>query len=142
MAIYVRHAAWLDAIPEQEGKGSFPTNKVSRRKAMEARGSPIEMPPLDCGEYLLTHLYDLGPVVAAGMGTGPVTYSEIEAWQRVSGITLLPWEAALIRRLSGEYAAESNAATKPDRPPPYKDGRSLMNHTKQQSARNLDRFLA
>ncbi|MYM37264.1 hypothetical protein GTP38_23335 [Duganella sp. FT94W] len=142
MALYVRHCAWLDAIPEREGKDGLPANQVSRRKAMTASGSPIEMPPLECGEYLLGYLYDVGPVVPAGMGSGPVTYAEIEAWQRVSGISLHPWEAALIRRLSGEYAAESHAATKQNHPPPFKEGQSLRSHLKKQSDRNLDRFLA
>lgn len=141
MALYVRHTAWLNAVPQREGKSDLPPNKASRRKTLEVEGVAIEMPPLDC-EYLIGYLFDIGPTMAAGMGNGPVTYSEIEAWQRISGVTLLPWEASLIRRLSGEYAAESFEAGKQDRPPPFKEGRSLQTHTTNQSDRNLERFLA
>lgn len=141
MALYVRHSAWLDAIPEQEGKGKLPANTVSRRKAMEKKGTSIEMPPLDCGDYLIRHLYDIGPTVAAGMGSGPVTYSEIEAWQRVTGIHLLPWEAGLLRRLSGEYASESFAATKRDRPAPFASPLVARRSRQQEIDRKLSDFL-
>ena len=141
MALYVRQSAWLDAVPEHEGKSDLPANTVSRRKDMETRGRSIEMPPLDCGDYLIRHLYDIGPTIAAGMGSGPVTYSEMEAWQRVTGIQLLPWEASLLRRLSGEYAAESFAATKRDRPAPFGSPISTRRSTQSEIDRKLNNFL-
>jgi hypothetical protein len=140
MALYVRHSAWLDAVPQREGKKDMPENTVSRRDAILAKGRSVDMPHLECGDYLIRHLYDIGPTLSGGMGNGPVTYSEIEAWQRVTGIQLLPWEAALLKRLSGEYLAESHAATKHDRPAPFGTPPAMRRSTRSEIERKLDSF--
>ena len=140
MALYVRHSAWLDAIPQREGEKDLPPNTVSRRDATLEKGGLIDMPELECGDYLIRHLFDVGPTLAGGMGNSPLTYSEIEAWQRITGIELLPWEAALLRRLSAEYLAESSAATKPDRPAPFGRPVSTRRSTQKEINRKLDSF--
>ena len=140
MALYVRQSAWLDAIPQSEGKKDLPANTVSRRDAALDKGGSIEMPELECGDYLIKHLFDVGPTLAGGMGNSPITYSEIEAWQRITGIELLPWEAGLLRRLSAEYLAESSAATKHDRPAPFGRPVSVRRSTQKEIDRKLDSF--
>lgn len=142
MALYVRQAAWLDAVPERDEKDKRPANTVSRRKALEDDSSPIDMPQLLCGDYLIHFLYEVGPTLAAGMGAGPLTYSEIEAWQRANGIELLPWESALMRRLSCEYASESYAATKRDRPAPFGGDAPVRRLAQSEIDRKLNSFLA
>lgn len=140
MALYVRHSAWLDAIPQRKGNKDLPENTVSRRDAILAKGGLIDMPELECGDYLIKHLFDVGPTLAGGMSNGPLTYSEIEAWQRVSGIQLLPWEAALLKRMSGEYLAESSAAAESARPPPYGRSAPIRRSTHAEIERKLDSF--
>ena len=142
MALYVRQAAWLDAIPERDEKDKRPANKVSRRKALEEKSGPIEMPALTCGDYLVNFLYEVGPTMAAGMGAGPLTYTEIEAWQRANGIELNPWESALMRRLSCEYASESHAATKRDRQAPFAGTAPTRRSVQSDIDRKLNSFLA
>ena len=142
MALYVRQAAWLDAVPERDEKDKRPANTVSRRKALEDKGGAIEMPSLTCGDYLVNFLYEVGPTMAAGMGAGPLTYSEIEAWQRANGIELIPWESALMRRLSCEYASESHAATKRDRPAPFAGAAPARRSVQSEIERKLNSFLA
>lgn len=142
MALYVRQAAWLDAIPERDEKDKRPANTVSRRKALEEKSDPIDMPELTCGDYLVNFLYEVGPTMAAGMGAGPLTYSELEAWQRANGIELRPWESALMRRLSCEYASESHAATKRDRPAPFAGAAPTRRSMQSEIDRKLNSFLA
>lgn len=142
MALYVRQAAWLDAVPARDEKDKRPANRVSRRKALEDRGGAIEMPALTCGDYLVNFLYEVGPTMAAGMGAGPLTYSEIEAWQRANGVELLPWESALMRRLSCEYASESHAAIQRDRPAPFAGAAPTRRSVQSDIDRKLNSFLA
>jgi hypothetical protein len=75
--------------------------------------------------------------MSGGMGMAPLTFSELESWQRQIGIELKPWEVRLLRRLSGEYCAESSAATKADAPAPFKsiDERNLQ---RLRVARDID----
>lgn len=53
------------------------------------------------------------------MGESALGYLEMAAWQAISGIELMPWEARLLRRLSGEYAAMRHKAEEQSCPPPY-----------------------
>ena len=77
------------------------------------------MPPVERGEYLLTYLWEIGPVMAGGMSSMPITQVEIRAWQDNIGIRLQPWEVRCIRRLSLEYLSESRKAEKRDRFAPW-----------------------
>ena len=78
------------------------------------------MPPCDAG-YLLGVLFEIGPTVPAGMGAGPITHGEIDAWQRNTGIALSAWECRTLRRLSMDYLGESHKATARDCPAPWED---------------------
>jgi len=53
------------------------------------------------------------------MGESPLPDTEIEAWQRNTGIELQSWEARAVKRLSREYLSESQAATEPNRLCPW-----------------------
>ena len=80
-----------------------------------------ELPPVEAGGHLIGYLWEIGPMIPAGMGLGPITQGEIQAWQANTGIDLQPWEARFLRRLSGEYLAELHAAEKPERQAPWSD---------------------
>lgn len=77
------------------------------------------MPPIVHGEYLIAHLYEMGLVLPLGMGIAPLTFGEIESWQRATGKQLQPWETSLLRKLSAAYVTEAHAAEKIETPPPY-----------------------
>ena len=84
-------------------------------------GGEIHMPPLtEEIAYMVDTLLDAGISTAAGMGSVPLTWADLAAWQQGTGIALAPWEARLIRRMSSEYLAESHRAEKPDCPPPWR----------------------
>lgn len=99
------------------------------------------MPQMACGDYLVIYLFEFGPTMPAGMGSGPVTFQEMRAWQEMSGIELQPWEAALLRRLSGEYADESHKAVKRDRAPPFGDSLVAQRLQQVEVEQGIDAFL-
>lgn len=78
----------------------------------------LEMPPCEA-LYLVGYLFEVGPTVAAGMGDGPLSHVEIDAFQRNTGIELTAWEARTLRRLSQDYAAQSHKSLARDCPPPW-----------------------
>ena len=73
------------------------------------------MPPLEIeAQAYLELLFEVGPVLSGGFGAVAVTYSEIEAWLRLSRHQLTPREVQLMRRLSGIYASASQEMRKSD----------------------------
>lgn len=83
-------------------------------------GNDVDMPRLDTTlHFLVQLLFDAGPVSGTGQGTVPLSWADLDAWQRMTGVSLPPWQLRLLRRLSGEYLSESNAATQDDAPPPW-----------------------
>lgn len=78
----------------------------------------VDMPECDAG-YLIGYLFEIGPTVSAGMSSGPISHSEIAAWQRNTGIELDAWQVRTLRALSIEYVNESSTANAPDSPAPW-----------------------
>lgn len=76
-------------------------------------------PRIKSGADLIGHLFEVGPVSPGGMGPVPLTFQEIEAWARMTGVRLTAWEVRTLRSLSREYLAELRAAESPGRIPPY-----------------------
>jgi hypothetical protein len=69
----------------------------------------------DCSaRFLVDYLLEIGPIKPVGMGSGSIDWQDIEAWQRCTGITLPPWQARMLRRLSRSYLAMSREAEEPD----------------------------
>lgn len=78
-----------------------------------------DMPPLDGADYIINHLFDVGPVVNTGMGCIALRSEHLLAWQQETGIRLSGWEARTLRRLSNEYMGESRRAEKRGCQPPW-----------------------
>lgn len=77
------------------------------------------MPP-NPAPLFTDRLIELGLTQAAGMGAGPISWSELDAWQRQTRVAIEPWEARLLRRLSTIYLAESRKAESENCPPPWR----------------------
>jgi hypothetical protein len=122
-------------------KSASPTPGKSRRTKMLDAGIFPDMPDLPYGQYLIDHLFEVGPTLSSGVGPSPLSFSEIESWQRQMCIELHPWELRLLRRLSAEYCAESQAATKQGAPAPFQSIAVLRLHQREQDAAE-DAFFA
>lgn len=85
---------------------------------MLERGETPLFPP-NPAQYLTGWLFDIGPTVAGAMGEAPFGYQDLAAWQAISGVELMPWEARTLRRLSLAYLSERQRAEEQGRPAPY-----------------------
>jgi hypothetical protein len=123
LSLYVRQSAWLNTAPERAKNDKSEAPQLSRieqlRKDLQDDDYQPEMPPVDA-EYLIAYLFEVGPTMAAGGYPGPLTHEELRAWMDLTGIDLEPWEVRFLRRLSGDYLAESHRAEKRDCPAPVK----------------------
>lgn len=92
----------------------LPRHEQAKRDGIEPRMPPNPAP------HIIDRLIEIGLTEAAGMGSGPISWLQIDAWSRLTGVTLAPWEARLLRRLSSEYLAESRAAESVHRAAPWR----------------------
>lgn len=112
--------AWLHAVPKNETKGALAKTieAVSRLQTFRKDGRVIPLPE-NPAPYLTDWLFEIGPVIQMGEGAKRIEWPDIAAWAGVMGVAPLPWEARLLRRLSGEYAVQWVASAKPDCPAPW-----------------------
>lgn len=77
-------------------------------------------------------------------GPVPITFTEIEAWARITRTHVPGYEALLLRQLSRDYTSQYHASSKPGEPIPMADGeeinreqvaRGFANLIKQQKAK-------
>lgn len=121
---YVRAMAWWHAVPlPRPSKNPQPELPGSRKSRMtiriEAGGVP-DLPPIPAAfTFLLEYLFDAGPTSPSGTGSVALTWADLDAWQRGSGVSLPAWISRLLRRLSSEYLAQSVKAVAHDAPPPW-----------------------
>lgn len=85
---------------------------------MKAAKITPQLPP-NSVPYLTDWLFEIGPTVSGGMGPSPIGWRDMEAWQALTGVELLPWEAKLLRRLSYDFIAQMQDAKKMDCPDPW-----------------------
>lgn len=82
----------------------------------------LKMPDIEnehAAGYLIGLLQEAGLMSSVGMGPFPISWVEIDAWLRVTGLELSTWEVTTLKRLSEEYVSELLSATKADREAPY-----------------------
>ncbi len=116
--------AWFAATPKPDersrrGKTEPEAPRLSRIDALKAKKIDPQMPP-NPAPHIVNRLVEMGLTEAAGMGAVPLSWREISAWQENTCIRLEPWEARLIRKLSGAYLAEGRRAESEHCPPPWR----------------------
>jgi len=105
--------------PEQVPKGQKAPTFLPRHEQLKRDGIAPKMPP-NPAPYLVERLVEIGLTEAAGMGASPISWSQIDAWSRLTGTVLQPWEARLLRRLSAEYLSMSRTAESLQCAPPWR----------------------
>lgn len=121
---------------KHSGKGEKP-KPLSRIEQMEKRGMEAAWPPLPV-DYMIDWLFDIGPSMAGSMGEGPIGWTEIDAWQRVTGVELDVWEARTLRRLSRAYVAQRHASEDQKCPEPRLDASEALAAKRQDVAERLE----
>lgn len=81
----------------------------------------LPLPPVGSEKHLIDMLFDVGPLMATGMGPTALSYGELAAWATMTGAYVAPWQARLLRGLSRAYLAELTQAEDPMRPPPWSE---------------------
>lgn len=75
-----------------------------RRKKRRAAEGPV-LPRGAIGVWnAFAHLSAARP--SGGFGPGAISFTEIEAYSRLTGHSLVPWEVEAIRALDGAYLAQ------------------------------------
>lgn len=110
--------AWLNAAPRPDNHRSGDPEPPTRIAEMAAADMAPPIPPNSL-KYLTDWLFEIGPCVAAGMGAGAIGWRDLAAWQDLTGIELMPWEARLLRTLSRAFVDQSWRSEKPDCPAPW-----------------------
>lgn len=129
LILYVRHGAWLTAVPDEGSSGqespragrskARPRSRLQRLRNQFGEEFQPEMPPLLCGEHMLDYLEQAGPTA----GDSAIGHPELAAFQANTGIELTEWEASTLRLMSKALVAESHRATEADCLPPWGDAR-------------------
>ena len=106
--LYARFLGWLHAVPE----------KRERSRWLDGYNN-LPAPPLNGVEYLVSAWRECGMALSSGGYSHPLTWAEIDAWQRSRGAGLSHWERASIHQASAAYVNTLYAARDPDFECPY-----------------------
>lgn len=92
--------------------------QISRIERMKSQNITPPLPPNPV-PHIISRFIEIGMVTNTGNGPAPLTWAEIEAWQRQTNIAQPPWEARLMRALSVAYVGEKGRAESENCPPPW-----------------------
>lgn len=115
----MRHQAWLSSCPDDTTKSKDKRNRFTRYSSVNPDATELNLPDIDGAEYLVELLHEAGPVGSNGYGVEGLKWSEINSWLTLTGLFLCPWEIALIKELSEEFASEFNNSNGKAAPAPY-----------------------
>lgn len=96
------------------------------------------MPPVDL-PHVIERWTEVGLTGSNGMAATPLSWGEINEWQRATSIRISPWEARLIRSLSIAYIAQSRLSEDEACPPPWRG--EITEAEKQREVSILDAVL-
>lgn len=85
---------------------------------MRDEGRPVLLPD-NPAPHITDWLLEIGPTVSGAMGESAISWQEIEAWQRSTGIELDAWESRTIRKLSQAFIGQRHDAKARDCPAPF-----------------------
>ena len=93
--------------------------KTSRLDSIRSAGGEPDLPEITAGQYLLGWLTSIGMARTGISGAVPVDFTEIMAWQVLTGHALTHWEAETLHALSVHYANTLNASRQKSAQAPY-----------------------
>lgn len=90
----------------------------------------VPMPEPPAGMYLIDALFKIGPV----QHEAPISWQDLESWERRRGIELAPWQADLLVEMSKAYLGEMYAARECHALPPWPDAVPMWRYVKDEAA--------
>jgi len=104
---------WIHATPEKD--------QFTRLENFQFEGKQVIYPEIT-NNYLVKILYeDLGACTVTGNGLAPLSWQEIESWQRQVGIELTPFEINTLKKASEAYVSQTVFSRDPKCLPPVKE---------------------
>lgn len=79
------------------------------------------MPPVGDAEYLIDYWRSVGMALPTGMGSAPISATELTNWATAQGIDLAPFEFSAVLEMSRAYLGSMQQGEQPDCQPPYGD---------------------
>ena len=83
-------------------------------------GSPL-MPQVGDAEYIIEYWRSVGVAMSTGMGSAPISATELSNWAHGQGIELAPFEFTAVLEMSRSYLGSMQQGEQPNCPPPYGD---------------------
>jgi len=79
------------------------------------------MPPIYEADYVVSYWHSVGMATQNGMGSSPISATELMNWSNAQGIELTPFEFNAVIEMSRSYLSSLQQGERPDCPPPYGD---------------------
>lgn len=114
MTLFARHYAWLHSKPSKQSITRF-----KQLSSDELKSPLLEMPKIEFGQYLLDYAFEIGPSKANGEGPAVIDWSDIYAWQQLTGFVLTLWESLVIREISKAFVSQYYQSDGAIIPSPY-----------------------
>ncbi len=152
LTVYVRQFAWLtverdrpkdDTSAKDKSVPSYMLPSRLEQMRIDKKDSSYQplMPPVEAGKHIVDFLFEFGPLVRSGDGSGPMTHTEIRNFQENTGVEFDSWGARLLFKLSREYYSESNRAKSVDCPEPWDQEKLLVGGVKKPVMTSLQRHM-
>ncbi len=135
--MYVRQLGWLNATPEKAKK-----SRAQTFREISEDHSSLRLPDIGAAVGLVELWQEAGSFLNTGMGPVPLTWSEIDAWMRVTKRNVPVWARTLIRNLSETYVQELTEARDPSRPAPFVDNTYIDRQRVSDGLKKLFRGMA
>lgn len=103
--------AWLNATPS--GRKVSRLRQIQIDAESEGEEPEYDLPDVAGIEILVSILSEIGEANARGGHLSQVEWADIEAWAKVTGESITPWEAVTVRYLSGVYVNQYYASSDP-----------------------------
>ncbi|GAA6162568.1 hypothetical protein NBRC116590_02720 [Pelagimonas sp. KU-00592-HH] len=110
-----RHLGFLHGKPKE-----WPKNRWD--KCVSETGFPPRLPPIEAGEHVYNAFLELEKVASNGFGLMPISWTEIDAYARLTGEIRTPLEAQLVRNMSKAYIEGLEHAKNEFAREPWEDG--------------------
>ncbi len=111
------HEAWLQVVPDYEDKDRIRLSREAEFKYYQVEYDKAPLPTN--GRYLLSYFRHSGRFLQTTGGPTPLTWTELESFDRANQLDMTVWEKRLLMQMSITHVNGLTKHKAPDSPPPY-----------------------